>query len=108
MDGPTDELLTRVLRSAAELSERSAGRLIGEARAEAEAEVKAILKSAMKAAMLTRAAAALESVDPTSAAAPTAATSRAPAERPAPARQVVYVYAITRSSSDDVSRLDPV
>jgi len=100
MDRPTDELLTRVLRSAAALSEERAAELVSEARAEAEAEVKAILKSAMKAAMLDRAAAALESRS----ASPTVEPAKEEPERADLTATGTYVYAIARFSERNVPK----
>jgi hypothetical protein len=101
MDGPTDELIQRMLAAVAGTSGERVDSLVEQARAEAESEVKELIKSAMKAVLLRRAVHHLEGRQPPATVRPLD-PQLVPQPEPvtdAPARVGCYVYAITRAAS---------
>lgn len=96
-DGPTEELLRRILTAVS--SNRAASGLIADARSEAELEVRSLLKSAFKAALLRQVVGELEHASPQS---PAEAVVNEPApelpqaqKRADSADTGCYLYAIT-------------
>lgn len=101
----TDELMERVLRAAADLSNGNIERIVSRARADAEAEVQDLLKSAIKAAMLQRALSRLEN----SSSADIAPRQSSPIEQQtdAPSNEhACYVYCVTAASQPLPSELN--